>query len=281
MPGVQPAVDHAVFLEHEAVWSISVLDLESGRSLAELGPDRCVSTASIGKLIALVELAERVNRGDADLRTVVRRSDADRVADSGLWQHLVVDELCLADVATLIGAVSDNLATNVLLGYLGLDSVHRRSERLGLEAVQLHDRVRDVRTPDDPPRLSSGTARELAQLMRWLALDDGSAMSEGVGALVLSWLVPSTDLSMVASAFGLDPLAHAGRDRGVRLWNKTGTNVGVRADVGIVEGPERRVAYAVLVNWTDTAAVGDRSRDAVLAGMRQIGAAIREYVLGA
>jgi beta-lactamase class A len=281
MPGVQPAVDQAAIRGCEAVWSISVIDVESGRSLAELGPDICLSTASIGKLIALVELAERVNRGEADLRTMVRRSDSDRVADSGLWQHLVVDELCLADVATLIGAVSDNLATNVLLGYLGLDSVHRRSELLGLETVRLHDRVRDVRTDDDPPRLSSGTARELAQLLRRLAMDDGSALSEGVGALVLGWLVPSTDLSMVAGAFGLDPLAHAERDRGVRLWSKTGTNVGVRADVGIADGPERRVAYAVLVNWSDTASVGDRSRDAVLTGMRQIGEAIREHVLGA
>ena len=263
------------------MWSVSLIDVESGRSLGELGPDICVSIASIGKLIALVELAERANRGETDLRTMVRRSDADRVADSGLWQHLVVDELCLADVAMLIGAVSDNLATNVLLGYLGLDSVHRRSELLGLETVRLHDRVRDVRTEDDPPRLSSGAARELAQLLRLLAMDDGSALSEGVGALVLGWLVPSTDLSMVASAFGLDPLAHAERDRGVRLWNKTGTNVGVRADVGIADGPERWVAYAVLVNWSDTASVGDRSRDAVLAGMRQIGEAIREHVLGA
>jgi beta-lactamase class A len=278
MPDLQAAIERAAVRENEAVWSISVIDLASGTALAELGPDICVSTASVGKLIALVELAERVSRGEADLQAMVARSDADRVADSGLWQHLVTDELCLADVAMLIGAVSDNLATNVLLRHLGLAAVQRRGEVLGLEASQLHDRVRDRRTADDPPRLSSGTARELAQLMRWLTLDEGSALSPGVGRLVLSWLVPSTDLSMVASAFGLDPLAHAGRDRGVRLWNKTGTNVGIRADVGIVEGPERRVAYAVVANWSESARPSDRSRDVVLDGMRQIGDAIRGVV---
>jgi beta-lactamase class A len=278
MPDLQSAIERSAVGESEAVWSISVIDVASGAALAELGPDICLSTASIGKLIALIELAERASRGEADLQAIARRSDADRVADSGLWQHLVADELCLADVAMLIGAVSDNLATNVLLRYLGLEAVHRRGELLGLEHSRLHDRVRDQRTADDPPRLSSGTARELAQLMRWLAWDEGSPMSPGVRGLVLSWLVPGTDLSMVASAFGLDPLAHAGRDRGIRLWNKTGTNVGVRADVGIVEGPGRRVAYAVLVNWSEQASISDRSRDVVLDGMRQIGEALRGVV---
>ena len=278
MPDLQAAIEGAAVHGNEAVWSISVIDLASGTALAELDPDRCLSTASIGKLIALIELAERVRRGEADLRAVVARIEADRVADSGLWQHLVADQLCLADVAMLIGAVSDNLATNVLLRYLGLDAVQRRGELLGLEHSQLHDRVRDQRTADDPPRLSSGTARELARLIRGLTMDEGSPLSPGVGGLVLSWLVPSTDLSMVAGAFGLDPLAHAHRDRGIRLWNKTGTNVGVRADVGIVAGPEGQLAYAVLVNWSDAATPSDRSRDDVLDGMRQIGDAIRGVV---
>jgi len=278
MPDLQAAIERSAVREHEAEWSISVIDRVSGTTLAELDPDVRVSTASIGKLIALVELAERVSCGEAALQTVVGRIEADRVADSGLWQHLVADELCLADVAMLIGAVSDNLATNVLLRYLGLDAVQRRGRLLGLEASQLHDRVRDQRTADDPPRLSSGTARELARLMRGLTLDEGAPLSPGVGGLVLSWLVPSTDLSMVAGAFGLDPLAHAVRDRGIRLWNKTGTNVGVRADVGIAEGPELQVAYAVLVNWSDAATLSDRSRDDVLDGMRQIGEAIRGLV---
>jgi beta-lactamase class A len=96
--------------------------------------------------------------------------------------------------------------------------------------------------------------------------------------LVLDWLRPGTDLSMVASAFGFDPLAHVLEDRGLRVINKTGTNRGVRADVGIAEGPARRIAYAVLVNWTEPATPDDRSRDRVLDAMRDIGAALRAAV---
>jgi beta-lactamase class A len=269
MRDLQDAIDRSAFRDHDAQWSISVVDLDTGASLGEVDPDARLSTASIGKLLALVELAERVGTGEARLDTMVARSEADRVADSGLWQHLAIDELPLADVALLVGAVSDNLATNVLLGYLGLESVQRRAGLLGLEAVQLHDRVRDERTAGDPPRLSSGSGRELAGLMRTLRSEDGPA-------LVLAWLRPGTDLSMVASAFGLDPLAHVLEDRGVRVINKTGTNRGVRADVGIVEGTGRGVAYAVLVNWTEPATPDDRSRDLVLDAMREIGSALRE-----
>jgi beta-lactamase class A len=76
---------------------------------------------------------------------------------------------------------------------------------------------------------------------------------------------------MVASAFDLDPLSHAG----AVLRNKTGTDEGVRADVGVVTGPlGATVSYAVLANWSPAAAtVGE-----VLATMRALGDAIRVLV---
>ena len=40
--------------------------------------------------------------------------------DSGIWQHLQAPSLPVADLATLVGATSDNLATNVLLRQVGL-----------------------------------------------------------------------------------------------------------------------------------------------------------------
>jgi beta-lactamase class A len=76
---------------------------------------------------------------------------------------------------------------------------------------------------------------------------------------------------MVGSAFGLDPLAHQGPDRGVRLWSKTGTSDGVRADVGLVEVDGQRTAYAALGSWR---ADGEDLRDEILTALRAIGRAI-------
>ena len=62
----------------------------------------------------------------------------------------------------------------------------------------------------------------------------GDVLPPGVSAGLVDLLRLNTDLSMVAAAFALDPLAHVGADLGVRLFNKTGTQDGTRADIGCV-----------------------------------------------
>lgn len=81
------------------------------------------------------------------------------MGDSGLWRHLHAGSLPLADVATLVGATSDNLATNVLLREVGLESVRARTEQLSLLRTALLDLVRDSRGPDDAPRVSRSDRR--------------------------------------------------------------------------------------------------------------------------
>jgi hypothetical protein len=83
-------------------------------------------------------------------------------------------------------------------------------------------------------------------------------------------VMPAADLSMVAAGLGLDPLAHMAHDRGLRLRHKTGTDHGVRADAGLLDGPRRRLAYAVLARFDDA------RRDGALAVMRAIGTAMQE-----
>jgi len=79
----------------------------------------------------------------------------------------------------------------------------------------------------------------------------------------------------VASAFGLDPLAHRMPDHSVLLMNKTGTDGGVRSEVGVLRGPRASVAYAVSMYFADTMLT---SRLAVLDGMHQVGLDLLEYV---
>ena len=100
-------------------------------------------------------------------------------------------------------------------------------------------------------------------------------MSPEVSQRVVGWLSLNSDLSMVASAFGLDPLAHRMPDHSVLLMNKTGTDGGVRSEVGVLRGPRASVAYAVSMYFADTMLT---SRLAVLDGMRQVGLDLLEYV---
>ncbi|GAA1499529.1 serine hydrolase [Dactylosporangium maewongense] len=234
-------------------WSVCVRD-SGGQVVYDHRPDTVLSTASVGKLLLLIEVARAL-----PLDLPCDRRDVEPVADSGLWQHLRTDVLPAHDLAVLVASVSDNLATNVLLHHVGLERVAALGHELGLASTALHDMVRDVRTAAHPPRLSSGTAAELSLLLHRLPGIDG-------GERVLDWMRTSADLSMVASAFALDPLSHDG----LVLRNKTGTDDGVRADVGVVNG----CAYAVLANWPpDEATVGE-----VLATMRELGDGIRAFV---
>jgi beta-lactamase class A len=229
-------------------------------------PDRLLRTASVGKVFLLVEVADRIERGLLDPAEPVRRGRVAPVADSGLWQHLATPELPLADAACLVGAVSDNWATNALLDVVGLVAVRDRARALAPGGSMLHDLVRDDRGAAHPPTLSEGCAADWAALMA--GLERGSVVSRAVSARVLAWLATGVDLSMVASALLLDPLAHTEPDRGVRLWNKTGTDSSARADVGVVRGPAGPVAYAAICTWHRG---DDGPRAAVVSAMREIG----------
>ena len=86
---------------------------------------------------------------------------------------------------------------------------------------------------------------------------------------MLGWLAHGADLSLVASALGLDPLARGAGG----LRHKTGADAGVRVDAGLLSGRCGGVAYAVLARWPE----GDRLA-AVLAAMRAVGEALRTRV---
>jgi beta-lactamase class A len=190
-------------------WSVQVTRIDDGFTLLDHDADQVCQTASIGKILLLLTVAEQIVIGSLDPALQLPRPEVP-VADSGLWQHLSIDQLTVADACTLVGSVSDNLATNALIDLVGLPTVADTAGRLGLNDTALHD---------------------------------------------------------------------IQQDRGLRAWNKTGTNDGVRCDVGVVRGPRATLAYAVLANWVPSTAA-DPDRDLVLEDMRGIGASLRSQVTG-
>ena len=250
-------------------------DVQSGEVIWEHDPNTLLRTASVAKVFVLVELADAIRAGRLSEDTLLDRRQVAPVGDSGLWQHLDVSLLPTGDVARLVGSVSDNWATNVLIDRLGLDAIQLRARAITSRGSMLNDRVRDERPPGTPDTLSVGCASDWATLFANLV--SGVLVSSTVSELVLGWLSTSMDLSMVASAFGLDPLSHVQPTDGLRLWNKTGTDHGVRADVGAVVTEGRQLAYAVICNWPADA---DAPRPAVMGAMREIGNEILALIKG-
>ena len=254
-------------------WSALVIDIDSGTTILEQTPDQVLDTASVGKVFLLHTLLHQVDFGERSLEERVTRRPSEWMDNSGLWYLLQVDELSLYDVAALIGAVSDNAATNTLCRVVGLDAVHEHTAALGYRHSGLDDVVRWPIPPGAPRTLSHGSATELVDLLRRVARDE--SLTPASAEVLRRWLGAGTDLSMVASAFHLDPLAHYLYDHGVWLWNKTGTISTVRADIGVAMSRERRIAYAVLAAWPS----GRDRREAALAAMRDAGEVIRQHLL--
>jgi beta-lactamase class A len=253
--------------------SASVVDLNSGKTLLAIDDRIVLPTASIGKILLLIEVSARLTSGDFSGLGILDKTPQDSVGDSGIWQHLQAPSLPVADLATIVGASSDNLATNVLLRQVGLSAVRARTESLGLTRTALLDVVRDSRGPDDAPQLSVGSTAELSWLFAALARNE--IVDPVTSQRVMGWLSLNSDLSMVASAFGLDPLSHRGTDHHILLVNKTGTDAGVRAEAGALRGANRAVSYAVSVQFTDD---GLPARLRVLEAMRTVGLDLLEYV---
>lgn len=253
--------------------SASVIDLTTRAQLVSIDDRIALPTASIGKVLLLIEASARITARDFAGYGILDKTPGDNVADSGLWRHLQAPALPVVDLATLVGATSDNLATNVLLRVIGLEAVRARAESLGLKRTALLDLVRNRRGPDDAPQLSVGSMAELAWLFG--ALSRGEVVDPVTSQRVLGWLSLNSDLSMVASAFGLDPLAHRGEDHGIQMVNKTGTDAGVRAEAGVIRSSRSGVAYAVTVQFADTDLL---ARLRVLDAMRTVGRDILEYI---
>ena len=262
--GVDSSLETFLTTRPDVTWSVSIRDVATDAHWS-YQPHLTCSVASVGKLLLLATALSRIDSRSLTEQELLHRTSAVNVADSGLWQHLDVDTLSIHDAMVLIASVSDNLATNALLDRVSLSAV---ADSLPNRDFRLHDYVRDVRSTEHPRTLATGTAAAVESF--WTDIARESLISPTVSKRLQDLLRLNTDLSMVASAVQLDPLSHHDGSDLIRIANKTGSDIDVRADSGLIEWPGRSriVAYAAIANW-------DRDLNADLgainADMRRIG----------
>src|SRR5258708_1192433 len=158
----------------DGVLGVAILDLNSGQQLL-IHPDEVFPQASSIKIAVLAELYHQAQQsahgvsGKATLkdRYVVRAADI--VADSAILGGLTrgVTALTNRDLATIMVAVSDNSATNVLIDRVGMDQVVRLTESLGLANTQLRRKMMDLKAAA-AGRENISTPREMMTLLEQL-----------------------------------------------------------------------------------------------------------------
>jgi beta-lactamase class A len=247
-------------------------DADTGATLLSLDDRVVLPIAGLGTVLLLAEVSARMSVDEAFGFELLDKRTLASVTGSGLWRALAVPVLPVADLAVLSAATGDTLATNALVMRVGLDSVRSRAEGLGLTRTALLDVVRDDRGPDDAPQLAVGTTEDLSTLFGLIAR--GEVLGRVTSERVMSWLSRSSDLSLVADAFGLDPLAHGRTGDRPQLINKTGRAAGVVAEAGVVRGAVAAISYAVTVRYPDTTNAG---QERIFDALRRLGGDLAEH----
>lgn len=103
-------------------------------------PDEQFETASTIKVYILAALFDAIGQGKASLKDMLTCEERFWIDGSGILGSLEVGTtLSVKNVATLMIIVSDNIATNMLIDYLGIDNINACIQKLGCKDTVLHN----------------------------------------------------------------------------------------------------------------------------------------------
>ncbi|HEY2170754.1 MAG TPA: serine hydrolase, partial [Candidatus Angelobacter sp.] len=155
----------AVDKDLNGVMGLAVKDLTSGETYFIHG-DEIMPQASSIKIAVLADLYLQAQQGKLKLTEeyVVRKEDLVSGSDIMLGLTPGVTRLTLRDLATMMVAVSDNSATNVLIGRAGMENVNTMLDSLGLHATRLRRQMMDLKAAGEG-RENVSTPREMMTLL--------------------------------------------------------------------------------------------------------------------
>lgn len=242
---------------------IHALEVDGDKEVG-LHSDTPVIMASVFKIPVLVELVRRAWDGDVDLHERIVVRPRDRVmGPTGLSAMLDDAELSLRDLAFLMMSISDNTATDVVMGRLGLDKINQTLADLGLNNTVL---------VGDCNLLLSSLIEDLGLTgaeasVEWTKIDPATfAQCRSLKAEETTRTTPR-EMSALLKMIWRDEAAHpdacaeARRILALQAWRdrltsgfpdeaavagKTGTLPAIRNEVGVVNYPDGK-RYAVAV----------------------------------
>jgi beta-lactamase class A len=236
----------------DGVLGVAVLDLHSGQTFL-LHADEVFPQASTIKIALLAELYHQTDQaagGATGLnalsdRYVVRAEDL--VQDSDILGGLTpgVTTLTNRDLATMVVAVSDNAATNVLIDRVGMANVTRLMAGLGLGHTQLRRKMMDLNAAAEG-RENISTPREMMSLLE--RLYRGQVFGP-----------PLRDDFFKLLATHKDSWLPRNLPEGLTIANKPGSLEGVRNDVGVVFLKNRPYVICVMTTYLRNERAGEEA----------------------
>lgn len=156
---------HDVDQNLDGVAGIAIEDLTTGDHFF-LRENEVFAQASSIKIAVLAELYRQAQQGKLKLTDVYIVQASDLVPDSDIMGGLTpgITRITLRDLATMMVAVSDNSATNVLIDRVGMDNVNAMLASLGLSHTRLRRKMMDLEAAKHG-RENISTPREMMSLL--------------------------------------------------------------------------------------------------------------------
>ena len=149
----------------DGVMGLAIEDLTAGENVF-LHEDEVFAQASSIKIAVLAGLYLQAQEGKLKLTDLYTVQSSDLVPDSDIMGGLTpgVTRLTLRDLATMMVAVSDNSATNVLIDRIGMQNVNAMLDSLGLAHTRLRRKMMDLQAAKEG-RENISTPREMMTLL--------------------------------------------------------------------------------------------------------------------
>lgn len=259
---------------------LHVVDID-GDDEVDIGADVPVTLTSVFKVPLLVALYRAVDAGRLGLDERVRISASDRTHGiTGLGAMRDDAELSLGDLALLMITISDNAAADAVLDRVGLDTVQRTLDALGLARTAIVASCRDVHDTlaDDLARCGLTLAQALAEPT---ALASLRVLDPAIG----NRSTPR-DMTTLLAAIWRDEVASTAACREMRrlltlqVWphrlasgfpgddvlvaGKTGTLPPLRSEIGVVQYPDGRRYAAAIFTRSSRPTLTNPAADAVI-----------------
>ena len=205
----------------DGVMGLAIEDLTTGDHYF-LHEDEVFAQASSIKITVLANLYLQAQQGKLKLTDLYTVQSSDLVPDSDIMNGLTpgVTRVTLRDLATMMVAVSDNSATNVLIDRVGMQNVNAMLDSLGLTHTRLRRKMMDLEAAKQG-RENISTPREMMTLLD--AIYHGKVLNQ-----------QSTDDFFKMLSTNKDSFIPRDLPPGLKVANKPGELEAVRNDSGIV-----------------------------------------------
>lgn len=198
-----------------------------------IGVDEKFETASTIKTYIMACLFDEVEKGHASPEDMLEYRQEHVTDGSGVMCALDPGaSFRVKDVATLMIIVSDNIATNMLIDYLGMDTINACIRRLGCKDTALHSTLHF----DGSNRLGTTTPRDYGSI--FVRLAQGKLISPSSDKKMIEILKKQHYNSMIIKDF---PPVYMDIDNTdevlIHVASKSGSMDACRNDGGIIYTP--------------------------------------------